>query len=601
MAEQDDLLAQAQAIQQQKLNSPDNDLLKQAQAIQTQKMSEPAQDPSKDWSKTESFGQGALQGATAGFSDELGGAEGALMEKIAGNPDKKSLKELYQEYRDLQRQRNKKAEEAHPVASLAGNVTGAVGSALLAPGLMAPKTIAGAAGLGAATGLGTSEQDLTEPSADALKGTAKDIATGGALGAVGGAIGKGVQNVLNPESLEVAGSKLASKAVGIKPSKELARVYDSATGKVEQGSDVIKGIGKTAMEEGALPIRGGAEGIYDKSLDAIDHQYQKLNPIMAQTQEKLNQNMEQNLQAAGGIGRKTADFLYDFRNSLDTDPNQDAVMKKLEEKYMPYIQKLTNADGNLQQLTAFKRAAQDTATDLSKAAYDQPASDLKPEAEFVKRLGGIIRQHIEDLAGTVDENASQQISDTNKTLSNLYTYRDAAKKLMDKPSSGIGVKDATTAGLGFLAGGPLGAVAAEGSKIALEKGTGQPIGRLGQIVGAKSLNLASKAIKTPAGDLVQKGVVNTARSTVFNPFAQEKVQTRYNPTESTKTASSLYNATDDSLKQVAAKFKQTPGLEFYADHLNKAIDSNDDGEKNRAVFLIMQNPTARKLITPKDE
>lgn len=578
MAEQDDLLAQAQAIQQQKLQSPDNDLLKQAQALQAQKMQQQAAPaPGQDWSKAQSFGQGALQGSTAGFSDELGGALGAGMEKIAGNPDKKSFKDLYKEYRDFQRQRNEAAQKANPASNLAGNVTGAVGGALLAPELMAPKTIAGAAGLGAATGLGTSEQDLTEPSTEALKGTAQDVATGGALGAAGGALGKGISKVLNPEALDVAASKTASKAVGIKPSKELSRVYDPSTGKVTEGSDVIKGIGKSAIEEGALPLTGGAEGIYDKTLDAIDNQYQKLNPLMQQTQQKLNQNLDNSLQSAGGIGTKAANFMYDFRNGLEENPNQNKIMKKIETTYIPYIQKLTNADGDLNKLVAFKKGLQETAEDLSAAAYDQPASDLKPEAEFVKRLGGIVRQHIEDLAGSVDPEAAQQIADTNKTLSNLYSYKTAAKKLMDKGE-----------------GSPVSQVLNIPSKII----TGQPLDRLTKIASAKVLNQTSKAIQTPAGEIAQKAVVNAPLSTITNPFTQGQIQQRYNPSEVSKLSTNLYNADDDSLKQIASQFKQNPALQFYGEHLDKAVDNKDEGEKNRAIFLIMQNPTARKLITP---
>ena len=603
MAEQDDLLAQAQAIQQQKLNSPDNDLLKQAQAIQAQKAKPKTEAPQPEqWSKAESFGQGALQGATAGFSDEIGGALGAGMEKLAGNPQNKSVKELYQEYRDFQRGRNEQAQKQNPGSNLAGNVVGAIGSGILMPG-MAPTSVAGAVGLGAATGLGNSQQDLTEATPETLEGTAKDVAMGAGLGLAGGVAGKGLQKVLSPEALEVAGSKAASSAVGLKPSKELARVWDPVEKRMVEGSDVIKGIGKTAMDEGALPMTGGPANIYDKSIDAIQHQYDKLNPLMVQTQQKLNQNLDENLQAVGGIGQKASDFMYGFRDSLAENPNQDKIMDALEQKYIPYIQKMTNADGNLQQLTQFKRALQDTATDLNKAAYTQPASDLKPEAEFVKNLGGIVRQHIEDLASQADEGAGQQIADTNKTLSNLYTYKDAAKKLMDKASNPLNeaARTTATAGAGFLMGGPIGAVVAPAAKMGLEAVTGNPVNRLAKIAAAKIANQASKSFQTPAGELVQKTVTNLPLATVTNPFTQGQMQERYNPSEQSKLATNMYNATDESLKQVASTFKQNPALGFYGDMLNDAVDTNDQIKKDNAIFCIMQNPTARKLVTPNDQ
>lgn len=538
----------------------------------------------EQWSKAQSYGQGVVQGATLGFSDEIGGALGALMEKAGevvgkGNADKKSLKELYQEYRDFQRKRNKEAEDANPKSNLAGNISGVVGGAILAPELMAPKTIAGAAALGGASALGSSDKDLTNPTTENVEGALKDVAIGTGLGAVGGKIGQKIAGNLNPEQLEVAGSKLASKAVGIKPSKELARAFNSETGKVEQGSDIIKGIGKTAMEEGALPLTGGSNAIYDKSLDAIDANYKKLQPIVQNAQQKLSQNIPESLEAVGNLGDKSSNFLYDFRDSLANNPNQDKIMDNIEKKYIPYIEKnIVPADGDLNKLIAVKKALQDESTNLSAAAYDQPASDLKPEAEFVTRLSGIVRQHIEDLASHVDPDAGKQIADTNKTLSNLYTYRDSAKKLMDKGSSGNIISKTLDIPAKIL--------------------TGNTTDRLAKIASAKVVNATSKAIQTPAGELAQKAVINTPLSIITNPFTQERVQARYSPTEPSKISTNLYNATDDSLKEVASKMKQSPGLQFYGDHLNKAIDTQDVGEKNRAIFLILQNPQSRKLVTP---
>lgn len=566
------------------------------------------QKPAPEWSKLESLGQGALQGITGGFSDEIGGAAGALMEKGAdligkGTGDKKSLKELYQQYRDMHRQKNKEAEEANPKSYLAGNIGGGIAGAALAPELLAPKSVAGAAGLGAAVGLGSSNADLTDPSLQNIQQAAKDTAVGAGLGAAGGAIGNKLAGKINPEELETASSKLASSAVGLKPSKELTSLYNPATKQIEKGSNVIKGIGSTALENNALPFTGGPAGMYDQSLKAIENKYSQLNPIFSETQQKLNQNLPQYTEAAGNIGDKAADFLYKFRDSLSNDPDQDTIMKKIEEKYVPYIQKLSDSDGNLQQLNAYKKGLQQKAQDLSSAAYNQPASDLKPEAAFVKSLGGVVRQHIEDLASAANPGAGDQIGTINKDLGNLYTYNTAAKKLMDKSSNSLTDQATTGAGigLGFLAGGPMGAAATGLGKVALEGSTGNPIGRLAKIGGAKALGAAAKAIDTPSGQLVQKSLQQVPSKILTNPFSQEKIQGKsVGPAQATKLTTSLYNATDDSLKGVAAKFRETPGLEFYADHLDKAIDTNDQGEKNRAIFLISQNPLTRKLVSPED-
>ncbi len=162
-----------------------------------------------DWSPSESAGQGALQGATAGFSDELGGAMGALQEKALGNPNNQSLEDLYKEYRDMHRGRNKQAEEQNPKSNFAGNVAGAVGGAILAPEALAAKAtgIGGVAALGAASGLGTSE-------AEDIGGDIKNTAIGGVLGTAGYGVAKGAGSLLNPIARKMgqAGQSIFGKA-----------------------------------------------------------------------------------------------------------------------------------------------------------------------------------------------------------------------------------------------------------------------------------------------------------------------------------------------------------------------------------------------------
>lgn len=559
----------------------------------------------------ESAGQGALQGSTAGFSDELGGALGALQEKIlpGGNADKKSLEDLYKEYRDMHRQRNKQAEEQNPKANFAGNIAGGIGSAVMAPEALAAKAtgLGGAAALGATSGLGTSESDN-------ISGDIKNTALGGVLGAGTGVIGKGIGKLINPENLDLMASKAASKAVGIKPSKELSSIYDKSTGKMIQGSDIIKGIGKTALDQGALPMTGGAENIYDKSLDAINHQYDKMNPLITNAQQKLNQNLPQHIENAGSIQDKASNFINAFKDSLDTNPDQDAIMKKITDKYSPYIQKIAQSDGDLNQLVQYKRGIQDYAQDLSSAAYSNPASDLKPEAAFVKQFGGVLRQHIEDLASSADDGAGKQMNEINKTLGNLYTYKDAAKKLMDKSSTSTGFKDVIPGAGAYAIGGPMGTAIYGVSKVGAESLTGNPLSRLANIAKAKTANELSKAVKTPAGELVQKVAPNVPTGIVTNPFTQERVQQITNSvnskpeitakpdsSETSRIVTNLYNATDDSLKDVANNLSKDPQTKFYGESLNKAIDSKNLQEKNNAIFLIMQNPKSRRLIQPLKE
>jgi hypothetical protein len=562
----------------------------------------------QNWSKLQSAGQGALQGSTAGFSDEIGGAEGALQEKLlnalpgAKTDDKKSIKDLYKEYRDLNRQRNKQAEEANPKSYLGGNVAGAVGASLLAPELLAPKSIAGASALGAAAGLGTSNADLTDPSLQSVGQAAKDTSIGAGLGAVGGAIGNKLAAATNPEALETASSKLASSAAGLKPSKELTSIYNPVTGQMEKGSNVIKGIGSTALENGALPFTGGPAAMYDNSLQAINNKYQQLNPLLAKTQELLNPKLSDALEEVGPITTKTPEVMQDIFDSIPETSQRNSIVDTVSEQYSKYEAKLGQADGNLQALNEIKKELTNASKALSPQIYNNGTA--KVEANLYKRLGGVVRQHIEDLASAADPGAGDQIGSINSDIGNLLTYNDSAKKLMDKSTSGLmdSAKTGGTAAVGFLAGGPIGAAITTGAKLAVESGTGNPIGRLAKIGAAKGFAQVAKVVDTPAGQLTQQIVQQTPSKILTNPFSQEKIQGKSTGiAKATQNSSNLYNATDDSLKDVATKFQQTPGLEFYADHLNKAIDTNDQAEKNRAIFLILQNPVARKLVTPQQE
>jgi hypothetical protein len=124
-----------------------------------------------------------------------------------------------------------------------------------------------------------------------------------------------------------------------------------------------------------------------------------------------------------------------------------------------------------------------------------------------------------------------------------------------------------------------------------------------------------ESYSTPAGDLTQKPAPKNP--SINSPFAPEPTKSKHgynnggevqpeqssNDTpvkaQTTQLASNLYNATDDSLRQVADHFKSTDALSGYGKQLHKALDDKDENLKNRVVFAIMQNPATRKLITPQ--
>lgn len=184
---------------------------------------------------TESGLRGLAQGVSFGFADELTGGAEALWE--AANGDPRTFGELYKAARDESRANYKTAEEANPKTYMAGQVGGAVGTALV-PGL-GGAGIAKLAAQGAAQGLGSSEADLLEGD---LAGAARDTAIGGGIGAATGAIGKGISNALAPSAERAAGSIINVAEDISNPLSTLPRRgYQSVPGKVLGASEGLAG------------------------------------------------------------------------------------------------------------------------------------------------------------------------------------------------------------------------------------------------------------------------------------------------------------------------------------------------------------------------
>jgi hypothetical protein len=155
-------------------------------------------------SKTESFIRGAAQGASMGFADEAtAGLESLLTDKP------------YTQARTESREAYKAAKEANPKTFTGGEFAGA-GSTALVPGL-GEITIPKLAAQGALYGLGTSEADLTKASPEDMKQATKDIAVGGAAGAIGGTI---ANKVITPAITKAIPAVAKWATASIIPEKE---------------------------------------------------------------------------------------------------------------------------------------------------------------------------------------------------------------------------------------------------------------------------------------------------------------------------------------------------------------------------------------------
>ena len=198
---------------------------------------EPAADPYAEWAdepaapeqEKMSAGRagvlGFAQGGSFGFADEIGGALGKLLlpepvkvntaAQAGDSPEALEMKRriaaeqaadpsTYQMTRDLVRGEAEQARRERPNEYMAGEVGGALATAVLpggAVGTGARAATTGArigraaltgAGIGSAYGLGSSKADLAEGEFGAA---ALDTGIGGAFGAAGGALGQGVSEL----------------------------------------------------------------------------------------------------------------------------------------------------------------------------------------------------------------------------------------------------------------------------------------------------------------------------------------------------------------------------------------------------------------------
>lgn len=224
--------------------------------------------------RLESFGRGVAQGLTLGFSDEIvGGVESLFTDKT------------YQRARDESRAANKTAEAAHGGYYLGGEITGGLAGGVAAVATLpasAPTlgtAVAGGAGYGAVSGLGSSEADLTTLKGENYLEAANDMAGGALVGGAAGALGHGIVKGagalikrLRPASSAI--EKLAPDIDKAAMAEGQALVQD--TGVPLNAAQITKSPALLAMQERLKDLPGGAALLEKQRLGQIEQLHQGL-------------------------------------------------------------------------------------------------------------------------------------------------------------------------------------------------------------------------------------------------------------------------------------------------------------------------------------
>lgn len=525
--------------------------------------------PQSNISELESAGLGALQGGSLGFADELEGGLKALPEAMISD---KKLKDLYQQYRDMARKRYSEAKEANPKSYLAGELGGGLTSAVIPGG-----AIAKGIGLGAGSALGASDADLTKGE---IGQATKDTIIGGTIGGTLGAVGQKIGTSLAPEAMDQSAAVKALKAVGIKPN--LGRNIPGVENPV--GSNIP--VGKTILEQEALPIMGGAENIQKTLSEKASEGIQKTGPILREASDAIKTN-PQLASNRPPISSTLYSTLQSELNNLPKTGEMIGLGESIEKNVMPWLYEIQQAKNDPIALDKAKKGMYATVDHLSKNAYENPDSGFK--VNIYKKLNNVLKNEIEGVVGSATGAESQQaLSETNQNISNLIKAQKSTGNLITKdlenPSGELGFNKQTGAlgtALASMAVNPLaGGTAATGiaTKMGVEKFTGQPINRLANIIGARTQYAGSKALASPIGE----SAVNLGKA-----ISQSGVQTGIQ---------SLYRQAPEKLKAIADDFMQNKDTQNLGTALNKALGSDDSQSRDSILFAIEQNPNARMRL-----
>lgn len=369
------------------------------------------------------LGVGAAQGATFNLSDEIlaglkSASDVALTEKTTDD-----LSKLYDEYVKMERERVKLAEERSPVASMVGNIGGAIGTGALTGGIAAgAKGVSLLPKIASLAGLGAAEGGLAAYGAD------QDILEGAKLG---GILGGGLGGLSTGLGIAKKGlGKIAEKA---SEKSDLARAikFGAETGKSltkelkESIAPKSKETAESFVESLVKPLKKtGAElsEEYKKSEivpvgEKIINLYQKLSNLTRGKENLLNDPSNLELETI---------FNKHFSNLDEADIQKFLESGNPEEKFSSLASVIDSTNISVNQLKNFIDDLEkfSGSNSMYKGLVKEFSSDLKTLLpEKVQKLK-------KDWSGLAE--AAEKITPGGKTISELGGLSQAEKDLTEK-------------------------------------------------------------------------------------------------------------------------------------------------------------------------
>lgn len=427
----------------------------------------PPPGPAEPPSAGHAFARGALQGASLGFGDEAAALIDTGVSKVPGLRTfaqmfhDASLPALdkgdvsYQERRNAYREKNKAAQEAHGTAYGAGEIAGGLATTPVLPGGGAVAGTAGRAALhglaqgalmGAATGIGTSEADLTKGDVggvakDALSSAAVGGALGGGLGYLGRKIVSGAQGKEAEDLLKgvVSGEGKAGRAT-LKATKLVAADKEDILDTLRADKALRKVIDKPAKE--ALPVlherldQVGSR--LDPHYDVVDKatggvSIQNLVNVLDDEVARLRQTPlnEQYVKAVEGIKRSALDA---WAPGMEQEL---AAQKRLLDMGLQSHKEIPDVLVPTRAVRAMVTRLQTRGTEVINAL--NPGESSKMKVDMAKMMKGFIDSHLDIAAeegGPAVKKAVDEIRAINTRYSALANITRAVEQRGEKEATG---------------------------------------------------------------------------------------------------------------------------------------------------------------------
>lgn len=573
------------------------------------------------------YGAGTAQGASLGFSDELGAGLDVAKDTLTGNPTAKK----WREYQKSRESANKALQEESPMAYMGGELTGGLAGAAVMPSIggariasmgsrIAPgvgKFLAGESGnlvsrlagkavtgglegipIGAGYGLGSSEADISKP----LE-LAADMGSGATMGLIGGA--------------------------AISGSVQTGREGLKAAGRFVDDTDFLRQLG-VAYDYGKKGLNLGSSSVQDKislipgrrAEDLVNNIYKVDTMLGKQVGQALDQ-----AQAAGvkinvdpAIQETSANI---FKTLFVDSPTLAQILDPKSAKLLKTIAQREAGDLNPIEARALRDELYGLGDKL--AGFNSDQANLAKSMGF--KLAGALDSglkdtipsyqqaatHFESFRRLVPENIISKGSPSQYGKAYLGDLKNPELKLYE--SSKEMLKKAKLPGEAAIEGretfeklrrnlkeleriNPEAVKSLGGSAEDVINKLKRQSDELAMIRQAQGFD-PQEGPKGVLGGAIS-GLVTTGRglsTSLANKAGQiAKVAGQTAPVQ---TSVRLFNATDDVLRQLAQKLKGSEATSQMGDVLENALNNKNEVGKNAVLFKLMQNPDYRNLL--KDE